>query len=349
MNLENTFTQKISIIIPCRNEEKYIKNCLLSVIENDYPHDLVEVFVIDGNSDDKTLEIIHEISAKFPFIKLLHNPEQTVPYALNRAIKAASGDFVIRLDAHSVYPNNYFSELLKYQKQTNADNIGGVWITKPANNSLVSQSIAIGSSSIFGVGNAQYRIPNKSSEPIQVDTVPYGCYKKEVFENIGLFEPVLTRNQDDEFNARLIKNGGKIYLVPSIKIIYFARENLKKMSKMFYQYGLFKPLVNKKVGSPATARQFVPLLFVMFLLAAPFFIILNKITAILTLLGLSLYVVLNFLFSFKTATDEKNLKLSLILPIVFFIIHFSYGLGYILGIFKFIIFQQEKTNIKTSR
>jgi glycosyltransferase involved in cell wall biosynthesis len=341
--------KKISIIVPCRNEEKFIDSCINSIVDNDYPKELTEVFIIDGISTDNTQNIINQYVKKFQYIKLLLNPQKTVPFALNKGIEAATGDFIIRLDAHSIYPKNYFSQLIYFQQQTNADNIGGVWITQPANNSLTARVIAIATSSGFGIGNAQYRLKNTGKEPFEVDTVPFGCYKKEVFKKIGLFEPELTRNQDDEFNARLIKNGGKIILVSSIEIQYFARENLYKTFKMFYQYGLFKPLVNKKIGTPATIRQFIPLFFVLFLFSLPFFIFLSKITAIFGIFILVLYFSLSTLFSIKIAFAKKDFLLLSVLPLVFFIIHFSYGIGYIKGIFKFLIFNEKNITIQSSR
>lgn len=341
--------KKISIIIPCRNEEKYIADCIDSIIENDYSNEFIEVFLIDGMSTDNTQTIINQYVKKYSYIKLLFNPQKTVPYALNKGIEQATGDLIIRLDAHSKYPKNYFSQLIHNQQLTNADNIGGVWITEPANNTLIAKAIAVATSSGFGIGNARYRLTNQAKEPFEVDTVPFGCYRKEVFEKIGLFDAELVRNQDDEFNARLIKNNGKIFLVPSIEIVYFARENLSKMFKMFYQYGLFKPLVNKKIGKPATFRQFVPLFFVLFLFSLPFFVFLSKITAFWAIFILVLYFFISILFSTKIALAKNDFALLGLLPLVFFTIHFSYGFGYINGIFKFLILGQKNITIQSSR
>ena len=344
--------KKISIIIPCRNEEKFIANTLESIINGTYPLENMEILVVDGMSDDKTREIVKDYEKKYSQIKLVDNPERTVPYAMNYGIKKAKGDIIVRLDAHSIYPKNYIEKLVYWIEELNADNVGGVWDTTQANDSLEAKAIALATSHPFGIGDAQYRISNKK-EPYEVDTVPFGCYKKEVFEKIGLYDTDLTRNQDDELNARLIQNGGKIYLIPDLKIKYFARDKFSKMFKMFYQYGYFKPLVNLKLKQPATIRQFVPLLFVLFLVFGTLLSFVSNMFFYLFLLGLLIYFGTNFLVSFKIAKKEKNFKLFPYLVISFFLIHFSYGLGYLKGIFDFVLLKKHKnknlSNIDISR
>ena len=333
--------KKISVIIPCRNEEKFIANTLDSIINGTYPLDNMEILVVDGMSNDKTREIVKEYEKKYPQIKLVDNPQRTVPYAMNYGIKQAKGDIIVRLDAHSIYPENYIEKLVYWLEKLNADNVGGVWDTQPANDSLEAKAIALATSHPFGIGNAQYRISNKK-EPYEVDTVPFGCYKKEVFERIGLYDTDLTRNQDDELNARLIQNGGKIYLIPDLKIKYFARDKLSKMFKMFYQYGYFKPLVNLKLKQPATMRQFVPLFFVLFLILGLILSFISSIFFYFFMAGLLIYFGVNFLVSFKIAKREKNYKLIPYLILTFFLIHFAYGIGYLKGIFDFILFKKHK-------
>ncbi len=331
----------VSIIIPCRNEEKFIGKTLESILSMDFDMNNVEILVVDGRSDDKTREIVRELSEKYSIIKLIDNPEKTVPYAMNYGIKEAKGDIIIRMDAHSLYPENYISKLVYWLEKLNADNIGGVWDTTPANDTLEAQAIALATSHPFGIGNAQYRISNKT-EPYEVDTVPFGCYKKEVFEKIGMYDTDLTRNQDDELNARLIQNGGTIYLIPDLKIKYFARDRFSKMFKMFYQYGLFKPLVNLKLKQPATLRQFVPPLFVLFLIFGILFSFVNKVFLVMFLIGLLIYFSLNVTVSFKIAKKERNLKLFPYLVAAFFLIHISYGFGYLKGIWDFVVLKKHK-------
>ena len=343
MNLATGETEKnmplLSIIIPCRNEDKYIGDCLDSIISNLYPKDRLEVFVVDGMSEDRTQELVESYSGRYPFIKLLLNTQKNTPAAMNLGIKEASGDYRLILSSHSKLENDFLKNNVEYLSKDMADCVGGILITLPANNSLMAKSIALALSHRFGIGNAYFRIGTKT--PRYVDTVPFGCYKKEVFEKIGLFDEELIRNQDDEFNFRLIKNGGKILLVPSIISHYYARDSLLKLWRMFYQYGYFKPLVAKKVGSILTLRQLIPAVFISSLfvsgLLSPFshyFIwLFFSITAF--------YLLTNLSFSFYLA-KKKGTKYIFVLPFVFSTIHFSYGLGYVKGSFDFIILRRRQ-------
>jgi Glycosyltransferases, probably involved in cell wall biogenesis len=327
----------VSVLIPCRNEELYIAKVIENILQQDYPRNLLEVFVIDGQSTDNTRNVLHDFSVQFSFIQLIDNPDKAVPHALNKGIQRATGDVIIRLDAHCVYPTNYISCLVDQLHKLQADNVGGVCITTAKNDSVKAKVIAAATSCSFGIGNSQFRL---NVDRIKlVDTVPFGCYRREVFAKIGFFDEELIRNQDDEFNGRLIKNGGKIYLIPDVKIIYFARENFTKLTKMFYQYGLFKPLVNKKLGMPATLRQLIPPLFVFFLFCVPimyFFPTLRlfSVGCILLYLFISLFV------SLRICYQKRNYSF-LILPYVFFILHFSYGWGYWRGLLRFLVFQKS--------
>jgi GT2 family glycosyltransferase len=196
----------------------------------------------------------------------------------------------------------------------------------------VSTAIATVLSSSFGMGNSYFRIGSK--EIRQTDTVPFGCFHKSLFEKIGYFDEELIRNQDDEFNGRIIKNGGKIFLIPFVEVNYYGRDTLRKTSKMFYQYGLFKPLVNKKLGTPATLRQFVPPLFVATLILTPILLWILPSLGILFSSLIALYLLLNFGISFCEAIRLKRFSVFLLLPVTFFIVHVSYGWGYLTGMVK---------------
>lgn len=243
----------LSVICPIYNEEKYIAQCIESLLLQDYPQNDLEILFVDGMSTDKTRGIIASYTKKYPFIKMLDNPKKIVPYAMNTGIKASKGEIIIRLDGHVEYPTNYFSALVKNLKELDADNVGALCETLPCGPSSKEQAIAEALSSSFGMGNSYFRIG--CNEVRQVDTVPFGCFKREVFDKVGLYDNELIRNQDDELNGRIIKNGGKIYLIPSIVTKYYARDKISKVRKMFYQYGLYKPLVNKKLGAPATIES----------------------------------------------------------------------------------------------
>ena len=202
----------ISIIIPCRNEEKFIRECMDSIINNDFPNNRLEIMVVDGQSEDSTREIVRRYSDKYSFVKILDNQKKIVPAALNMGIKNSKGDVILRMDSHNVYEKDYITKCVKYLMEYDIENVGGVCVTLPGADTVIARCIALALSQPFGVGNSQFRIGLK--EPKYVDTVPFGCFKKEVFEKNGFFDEDLIRNQDDEFNLRLIKNGGKVLLAP---------------------------------------------------------------------------------------------------------------------------------------
>lgn len=339
--------QFVSIICPILNEEKFIKNCIESIISQDYPIDFFEILFVDGMSNDATRIKVQQCSQKYTNVKLLDNPYKVVPHALNIGIRASKGSIIIRIDGHCEYPTNYISVLVDHLIALKADNVGGVWNTLPANQTILCKAIAIGVSHPFGIGNSLHKIGAK--EIIETDTVPFGCFRKEIFERIGYFDEELIRNQDDEFNARIIKNGGKIFLVPNLAIDYYARDTVSKMSKMFNQYGLFKPLVNKKVGSPATLRQFFPFLFVTGLIIGGILSFVGIHFLIIYAAVLVIYFLLSLYFSSVEALKQKNTKLLFLLPYIFFIIHFSYGWGYLIGIFRFLILGKTNSAVNINR
>ncbi|MBR4267255.1 MAG: glycosyltransferase [Bacteroidales bacterium] len=322
----------LSVICPIYNEEKYIAKCIDSVLKQDYPKEDMEIFFIDGMSGDRTVQIVNEYCVKYPFIKLLENPHRVVPYAMNIGIKASKGEVILRLDGHCEYPQNYFSCLVDNLKKYDADNVGGVFITLPCNETNISYAIAECLKNPFGMGNSLHRIGAK--ENVKTDSVPFGCFKREVFDKVGLYDEELIRNQDDELNARIIKNGGSIYLIPTLGIKYFVRDKVAKVRKMFYQYGLFKPLVNKKLGQAATVRQFVPPLFVAALICGLALSFFSKIFLWLYLAFLTLYFAIGIFMGIKSAKSTKRASMIFLMPWIFFNVHLSYGWGYWVGLFK---------------
>ena len=324
----------LSVICPIYNEEKYIAKCIESILAQDYPKDKLEVIFADGMSTDRTREIISEYTSKYSWIRLIDNPKRIVPPALNAAIQASKGEIIMRLDAHAEYPRNYFSELTEQLKLLNADNVGAVCITLPTNNTATAKAIASVLSSKFGMGNSSFRVGAK--DITLVDTVPFGCWPRSVFDRVGNFDLDLIRNQDDEFNGRIIKAGGKIYLLPHVEVKYFARDKIGKVAKMFYQYGLFKPLVNKKLGSPATIRQFIPLALVVGLVIGLFISLFWPPFAWLYGSCILLYLFLALIFSIKSSHCIKQILLQ---TWTYIAVHVSYGTGFIIGIWKLMTHQ----------
>ena len=330
---------KVSIVIPCRNEEKFIGKCLDSIVASDYSKDRLEILVVDGMSEDGTRTTVESYARKYLFIRLLDNLKKITPAAMNIGIANAKGEIIMRMDAHNTYPPNYISGLVGWLEKTQADNVGGVWITLPATQTFIAEAIALALSHPFGVGNAYFRIGVK--EPRWVDTVPFGCYRKEVFERIGMFDEELVRNQDDEFNLRLIRQGGRILLIPEIISYYYARESLSKLWRMYYQYGYFKPLVARKVGGVLTIRQVIPAVFVLGLLVsgslAPWTAYSGWALCALVLA----YVVADLGFSICVGF-QRGVRGALAIPVVFPVLHLSYGLGFLKGVLDFFILGNKR-------
>ena len=313
---------------------------LENLVEQTFDTAKIEVIVADGMSTDNTKGEIKRFQSDHPelVVKLIDNPKKVVPFALNAGIKISSGEIVVRLDAHSVYPENYIERLIdELNNRPDAWNVGGCWDTQPGADTDEAKAIVAATSHPVGIGDADYRLDG--SEIKSVDTVPFGCFRREVFDKIGLFDEDLVRNQDDEFNARIIENGGKIYLIPDLKIKYFARPTIAKLGKMFFQYGYYKPLVNKKRKKPATLRQFAPPILVLA-------IVLGWIPGVFwfpwTLIygsGLWLYLTGLLLVSIvmKAQTSSR-----IQIFICFIVIHFSYGWGYLKGIVDFMLLGVEK-------
>src|SRR3989344_4013117 len=302
----------ISIIIPCRNEEKYIKARLDSLMEGGYPLEKIEVLVVDGMSIDKTREIIKEYSSRFPFIKLLDNPNKETPFAFNIGIKQANGDIIIILSAHTSDRRDFILNYAKYLREYNADSVIGVIKAIPSKDTLVSKAIAICLLSFFGAGNSYFRIG--VNKPKWIDTAG-SCYKREVFEKIGLFNEKLKRSQDMDFSIRLRNAGMKTLLVPDIITYYYPKDNLKDFFLHNIEDGIWAILPLKFTKRPMKLRHYIPLIFV---LTLP--------------VSIWLYIPVSLYFSFQTAFKEKNIRYFFMMPIVFAIRHFGYGIGSLWGL-----------------
>lgn len=331
----------VSITIPCRNEKKYIGKCLQSIVDCNYDKNLLNVYVCDGMSDDGTQAIIQNYAQQHPFIHLLLNHERTTPQALNLGIKADQADLKIILGAHAEIDVNYVSIAVRIaQEKEDVACVGG--IIENIMDDEVSEVISLAMSSSFGVGNAHFRTGNKDG---YVDTVAFGAYKKSVFETVGYFDEDLVRNQDDEFNYRLIKNGMKIYLSKDIRSNYFVRASFQKLYKQYYQYGYWKVYVNKKHKTVTTVRQLIPAAFVLF----------NAISIIASLLYTPLFMAyaailtLYFAGAFYSAFQKTGSHIKKLFSVVytFLILHLSYGTGYLLGIAHFILMNKQPTKKST--
>lgn len=325
----------VSVIIPCRNEEKYISICLNSIIENDYPKEKLEVLVVDGMSEDRTREIVEKYTKQYSFVRLLENPKKITPAAMNIGIKNSKGEIIIKMDAHSLYTKDYISKCVKHLEESGADNVGGVLKTLPAKNTLFAKAIAISLSHPFGAGTSYFRIGSK--KPKWVDTVAFGCYKKEIFKKIGFFNEKMVKIEDFELNSRLRKAGGKILLVPDILAYYYpSSDNFRDFFWHNFTDGIWTTYTLKFGIKIFSFRHLVPLVFVKGFLVSlilGFFFFWARFFFILIF---GSYLLTSFFFSLKISF-KKGLKYLPILLIVFATRHIGYGLGSIWGLVKILI------------
>ena len=319
--------KKVSLVIPVRNEENHIQTCIKSIINQDFSCNELEVIFIDGNSSDDTKKIINKYIGKYPgLITLFDNPKKTVPFAMNIGIKNSKGDYIIRLDAHSEYPNNYISECIRTIENVDADNVGGLAITK--GKGVIGNAFAKVLSSKFGVGNSGFRT---NAESGYVDTVPFGTYKKEIFDKYGYYDERLTRNQDYELNYRIRKMGGKIYLNSDISLTYFCRNTLSGIIKQSYENGRWNIITSKLCPGTMSLRHFIPLIFTLSLLGLPTLGLIHHVFNIMLLLELGLYFGIATLISLK---DSESIKEFVLLIMLFPLFHISYGIGSLMGLLK---------------
>ncbi len=359
--MNNTAIPLVSIIIPCRNEEKFIGKCLESIIGQDYPHENLEVLVVDGMSEDGTRGIIEKYtdmslrgkaeaissfqrSEGLPrslhslamTVKLLDNPKKITPCALNIGIKNAKGKIIFWMSAHNRYEKDYVSKCVQYLNEYNADNVGGIMVTLPRNETFIGKAIATVLSHPFGVGNSVFRTGSK--KPKWVDTVFGGCYKREVFERIGLFNENLVRGQDMEFNLRLKKSGGKTLLVPEIVSYYYALSDLRSFCRHNFINGVWAilPFKFSKI-MPVSLRHLVPFVFVLGLLGTGILSFFFPLFLWLFLGIIGLHFLANIYFSLRIALKKKNIKYLAAMPLLFASLHFGYGFGSIWGVVRFLL------------
>src|SRR5581483_7609831 len=239
----------VTVIIPMRNEEDRIARCLDSILANDFPHDRLEILVVDGRSTDGSRQIVGNYAARCPLIHILENRDRIVPQGLNLGIREARGDIIMIMGAHCEYPRNYISTCVRELDRTHADVVGGVLNTRPGSHTLVARAVALVTQHLFGVGGSAFRTRKSGGF---VDTVPYGAYRRNVFERVGLFNKKLARNQDFEFNARVRGAGGKLFLASELEINYYNVPTFTRFASQAFRNGLW--LSRMWMTSPSSFR-----------------------------------------------------------------------------------------------
>ena len=326
---------QVSIVVACRNEIKHIRGLLDSLLAQDLAGISWEAIIADGRSDDGTWEVLGEYGARYPQLRFVPNPGRIVSTGLNAAIRAARGEIIIRMDAHTTYASNYCRRCVEILEDTGADNVGGPARTRAVG--LRARAVAAAFHSPFSTGGGKFHDVNYEG---WVDTLPYGCWRKTTLAGLGLFDETLVRNQDDELNLRLTRSGGKIWQSPAIVSWYSPRPTLSSLFRQYFQYGFWQVAVIRKHRLPRSWRHVVPIGFVLsniFLLtcmaitrgvgASQWF----AVSAILWLAMMAAYAVATLTACVIAAKRHGWVTLPY-LPAVFAAFHFSYGLGSVAGL-----------------
>ena len=320
----------LSVICPIYNEEKYVAKCLDSIQGQDYPQDDLEVLFVDGMSADRTREIIQSYQAQCPYVRIIDNPERYVSWAMNRGIDASRGEVIIRIDAHTSYEPNYFSALVRRLYELDAADVGTVCKTDVLHKTPKTLAIREVLCNKFGVGNSVFR--TGVDEVREVDTVPFGCWKRETFDKYGRYDVRLIRNQDIELNKRVIRGGGKIYIIPDTFCTYYARETFAGLASNNFANGKWNLLTVWITGklTALSPRHFVPLVFVLSLLIPLIVGIFWRPALWVAAASLLAYLVLLGAISFSLARAKKLSFVRLLES--FLILHVSYGCGSLIGL-----------------
>jgi succinoglycan biosynthesis protein ExoA len=317
----------VSIIIPCYNEEKTIGMLLAAIHQQTYPLAEMEVIISDGMSEDGTRAEIEKFRLTHPDlpIQIVNNRRRNIPAALNSAINVSKGEFIVRLDAHSKPEKTYVERSIQALRDGRGDNIGGIWLIEPGGQGRIARAIALAAAHPLGVGDAFYRFATEAGD---VDTVPFGAFRRSLVEEIGGYDESLLTNEDYELNTRIRQRGGKVWLDPQIRSVYFARSSLGALSRQYYRYGYWKWRMLKNYPGTLRYRQALPPLFILSLivlaLIAPFW----WLAAVGLLAEVVLYIGIMKVASIPLARKNKDIWLIAAIPLAIATMHLSWGCGF---------------------
>lgn len=330
---------KISFVIPCRNEVKYIIETINSIINQKIQYKDIEIIVVDGLSDDGTKDILSDIQKKDSRIIVIDNVKKITPVALNLGVKKATGNYIFILGAHAKIANDYVANCLQiFEKHPDVSCAGGP-ITSISNSAL-GKAIAFAMSSFIGVGNAKHRFPDYDG---YAEMACFPVFKKEVFNQIGYFDEKLIRNQDDDFCFRLRKSGGKVYISNTVKSFYYVRDNMKLLFKQYFEYGFWRVVLLRKHKMPIALRQQIPFLFFLIVFILFFYgLITYDLFIALFLPVVYTGIILSYSLRVFINDKEKNMYW---LPIVIPVLHLSYASGFLKGIIKLFVLKNKPSNV----
>ena len=317
----------VSIIIPMRNEQNYIANCLDSLLANGFPEERYEILVADGESEDASRDVVRAKAAAHPCIRLLHNSGRFVPSGMNLGIRQARGRYIIRVDAHCEYPPDYIQNCIAELERTGAGNVGGRCLTRPGSDTQIAKAISLFTQTRVGVGNAAYRLGEGDR---YVDTVPFGAFPREVFERVGLYREDLVRNQDFELNARIRGAGYGIYLSGKIASVYYNSGTLRKFMRQAWMNGIWVRRMWFRYRGSFCWRHAAPLGFTGGLLSSLLLGLLWRPALWAGLTGLAVYLTVT-LVTAASIGARNGWKLAPCVLLIMPCYHFLYGLGTLLG------------------
>jgi succinoglycan biosynthesis protein ExoA len=319
----------VSVIVPCRGEELFIALCLDSILANDYPRERLEILVVDGMSQDGTRPIVADYAKRYASLRLLDNRKGTIPAAMNRGIGESRGQVILKMDAHASYPPDYISQSVRHLLSYEADMAGGVWVIAPRKQTAVCEAIALALSHWFASGNAY--IKTGVGSPRWADAAAFGCWRRETLDRLGPFDERMIRNSDMELNLRLRKSGGRILLVPQIKITYYADADLKAFWRHNFSDGLWTTYAFKFGKRASSWRHWVPLMFVLSLFGwIPALLVAPSVGRILLCFNIS-YAIVTCGVAGRLSLRSKSWRYLFILPIIFVTRHVAHGLGALRG------------------
>ena len=318
----------VSTIVPCYNEQNTILLLLEAIYAQTYPRPQMEVVIADGLSKDQTRWQIADFQARHPdlTVQIVDNPNRTIPSGLNQAIRAAQGEMIVRLDAHSVPHPDYVARCVTALEQGFGDSVGGVWEIRPRGSGWQACAIALAAAHPFGVGDAHYRYTTTAQV---VDTVPFGAFHRSLVERIGYFDEHLLTNEDYEFNVRLRKAGGKIWLDPAIRSIYFARANLVELARQYWRYGYWKARMLRQYPGTVRWRQALPPLFVLSLLILLLLAIWWPAARWLFVIESAGYAIVLSLAGVQLGTKQRDWKLIFSVPLAIATMHLAWGSAFL--------------------